>query len=91
MTSRSGSRDTADQKAIDEIRGTRPSPAILAAAIPTATCPMLAMFSKRETKERERGRGREREGEGERGREREEGHDRSRQRISKTEQRSQRS
>jgi hypothetical protein len=32
------------QKAIDESDGTRPSPVILAAAIPTATCPRLAMF-----------------------------------------------
>ena len=37
-----GERETADQKAIDESDGTRPSPVILAAAIPTATCPMLA-------------------------------------------------
>ena len=44
MTSMSGSRDTADQRAIEATDGTRPSPAILAAAIPTATCPTLATF-----------------------------------------------
>jgi hypothetical protein len=44
MTSMSGSSDTADQNAIEEIAGTRPWPVVtLAAAIPIATCPRLAI------------------------------------------------